>query len=144
MKIDLAKIDAQIKRLEEVRRIAADPELLSLLETVVVPNGVNGTPETNKPSADGRPNSRRDPAAIFQAGTKVHAVAACALAQEKPFSGYDLAQIMIEGGYQFSETKATPGLAVTDILRLTLVGKGIVKIHRPGKGSEPTLYERVL
>jgi len=144
MKIDLAKIDAQIKRLEEVRRIASDPDLLSLLETVVVTNGVNGTslhrPSENPPVGQ---QQRTDPLSKLQKGTKVHAIAECALKQEKPFSGYDITKIMTEEGYQFPNGKTPTGVAVSDVLRLALLKKGIVRIHRAGKGKGPTLFERI-
>jgi hypothetical protein len=142
MKIDLVKIDAQIKRLEEVRRIASDPELLSLLETVLVTNGSGAPilPLQAAPALSGNGRLER-----FQEDTTVRAVAEYCLRQEKPFSGYALAELMKANGFKFKEGgKTAPGQLVTDICRNALLKRGIVRVWKKGKANQPTLYERIL
>jgi hypothetical protein len=41
MRLDLAKIDERIKRLQEIRRIAADPEMASILLEYVIADGAD-------------------------------------------------------------------------------------------------------
>lgn len=58
----------------------------------------------------------------------------------EPFSGYTIAEKLLAEGFRFNSKN--PGLATTETLR-TLVRKGILRVHRNGSGSAPTLYERV-
>jgi hypothetical protein len=71
------------------------------------------------------------------------AIAKAALACEKPFSGYILAKKMEGEGFHFEADK--PGLAVTEALRaLAKKEHPVVRIFKNGKGSVPTLFERIL
>jgi hypothetical protein len=135
MRIDLEKVESQIRKLEELKRIASDPEMLSLLEGLIVQNGTSGNTRMPlfAPSAPIRESGQK--------GAVLDAVRQAALKQERAFSGYALARVMISEGYKFTAEK--PGLAVTEALR-RLIKKGVVTIYRSGRGSEPTLYERVL
>lgn len=145
MKIDVTKIDAQMKKLEQLRRLAADPEMLALLETVMV-NG--NAPDTRGPDSEmlaelTQPGpDRASPLGTLKEGTMVYAVANAALRHEEPFSGYSLADSMIANGYQFRAGKTKPGLVVADIIRGVLVPKKILRVYRKGKGSDPTTYIR--
>jgi hypothetical protein len=153
MKIDLVKVNSQIQKLEELRRIASDPELLALLETVMV-KGSNlnppaairdftAMPQTVPPSPE-RPSTRPSDGANATAkkGELQRAVreAIRAMDIDKPFSGYLIARRMQNDGYKFASSK--PGIAVIDALK-ALVNKGVVKVFMRGGGSQPTLFIRV-
>lgn len=151
MKIDLAKVESQIKKLEELRRIASDPELLSLLETVMV-NGSTPPaalpqpilPLVSTPAADSAllPPMRSALIAPSSArkGQLQAAVRDAVLRTDRPFTGYVLARKMENEGYKFASNR--PGIAVIDALR-ALVKKGVVRVYRKGSGSEATIFERV-
>src|SRR5262249_43558712 len=94
MKLDLAKLDAQINKLEDIKRIASDPEALALLESVLVKGNA---PQAEVPKKI-RPRTGKE-------GSQVAAIAEAALATEGPFSGYTLAEKMQEGGYEFKASK---------------------------------------
>jgi len=136
MKIDLAKVESQIKKLEELRRIASDPELLSLLETVMV-NGSTSLRQSNPPknTGDGSLPKITNKKGQFQAAVKD-----AIMRFDKPFSGYMVARKMQVDGYEFASSR--PGIAVIDALK-ALVKKGFVRVYKPGGGSEATLFVRV-
>lgn len=134
MQLDLAKIDAQMKRLEELRRIASDKELLALLETVVVKNGHQVASETPMAKSPAPPR--------WKEGTVIASIAQAASIMEGPFSGYQLAEKMKSQGFHFNSSKA--GVYVSDVLRNTLEKRGAVRIFKKGHGSDPTFYEWVL
>ncbi len=140
MRIDLAKIDSQIRKLEELKRFVSDPETRALLETMVM-NGDGGNSTSAEPEipmrAAEQPKSRR-----FKAGTQIAAIADAAMKYEKPFSGYELATKMKEEGYKFHAER--PGVAVTDVIRNSILKTGVIRVYRKGRGSEPMLFERVL
>ena len=142
MKLDLAKIDAQIEKLQSLKKIAADPELLGLLETLMlngngVANGAAPIAVTDQTTAAISPRLR------LKQGTVVRAVADNAAMQLENFTAYTLAEEMIREGYHF-QGKTKPGVIVGDILRSVLIPKGIVRIVRKGKGSDPAVYRRIL
>jgi hypothetical protein len=132
MKIDLSKLDSQIRKLEELRRIASDPEMLALLDTVIVKNGVSPV-ASSVPAAE--PETVRKRKGEFQS-----AVRNVIEQYDKPFSGYSIARKMELDGYKFASSR--PGIAVIEALK-ALIKKGIVRVFREGAGSEPTLYVRV-
>jgi hypothetical protein len=134
MKIDQAKL----KKWEEVVQFASDPERLSMLEMVLDKNGTgpNGVPSSARSEPKPVPFKR------WKEGTQIGAIADAAMQSEQPFSGYDLAAKMQQSGHKF--TVDNPGLRVTDVLRTTLREKGVVRVFRKGRGSEPMLFERVL
>ncbi|MEO8100825.1 MAG: hypothetical protein ABI811_24225 [Acidobacteriota bacterium] len=150
MKIDLAKVESQIRKLEELRRIASDPELLSLLETVMV-NGASSpiqSPPLIQPpvkhveaTASIRPfvfgNSRKGKKGVFQSAVRD---AISRIEIDKPFTGYVVARRMLSEGYKFAASK--PGIAVIDALK-AMIKKGEVRVFRKGGGSEATLFIRV-
>ena len=57
MQLDMARIDEKIRKLQDLKRIASDPEMLALLENLVTPEGAAQEPvpvvkpkPTSKPS----------------------------------------------------------------------------------------------
>ena len=137
MKIDLAKVDSQIRKLEELRRIASDPELLSLLETVMVNGATRREPPSSNAKGNKKPPTKKETAkkGEFQA-----AVREAIMRFDRPFSGYTVARRMEMDGYSFVSSR--PGIAVIDALK-ALVKKGVVRVFKQGKGSEATLFERI-
>jgi len=133
-----AQIEAQTRRLEQLKLIASDPELAALLETVMV-NGDNRpvapvvqnieTPRTTVVDVSGPPKK----------GAQLAAIQSAAISHERPFSGYQLAQYMLSTGYKFQSSVAAQ--STIDGLK-SLLKKGVVKVHRKGKGGSPTLYIR--
>lgn len=56
MKLDLQKIDEHIKKLQELRRLAADPEMTRLLVEFMAPGDEpSGTPQAPKSDGNGAP-----------------------------------------------------------------------------------------
>jgi hypothetical protein len=138
VKIDVAKLDSQIKKLEELRRIASDPELLALLETVMVNGSSPQGPPPQARSTIRTPPPRKKPTA--KKGEFQAAVRAAIMQFDKPFSGYVVARKMENDGYEFVSSR--PGIAVIEALK-ALVKKGVVRVYKNGVGSEPTLFERI-
>src|ERR1035437_4060490 len=141
MSIDVEKVDAKIRKLEQLKRLASDlasdPELMSLLETVMV-NGSTSEPAPAREPAkeiNGR-NIPKPPADRAVRGAVIGAIKAAAMRCEKPFSGYALAEKMQAEGFAFVSKK--PGLAVIECLK-SLQKKGVVRVSRRGIGSNPTL-----
>ena len=140
MEIDLGKIEAQIRKLEEVRRIASDPELLAMLEQVMV-NGASPAPATPTIPVV-TPEQPTDPLSAFKTDSLVWNVAKHVLRQNGAFSGYQIASAMQAEGFQFNG-RAKPGATVADIIRTVLIKKGRVRVYRRGSGTDPTLYVKL-
>ena len=134
MRIDLVKIEAQIRRLQELQRIASDPELLALLDTVMVKNDAN----TVKP-----PRMTYVPQQLVDGekrGSIIHAVREFALKETSSFDAYQIADKMKESGFKFSSDN--PSLSVMDALRI-LIKKGHFRVLEKGMAGRPSKFERI-
>ena len=144
MRIDIQKIDGLIAKLQELRRLASDPDLAPFVETEdaghvlsttsqpvsVASNGLTHCPQIV--SSQAHPEGKRR-------GDLKRAVLAEVHRSEGPFSGYDITDRMVKSGFKFAAAK--PAIAVNEVLR-SLLDKEI-RIARRGKGSQATLYEKV-
>lgn len=147
MRIDLGKVEAQIRKLEDLKRIASDPEMLALLETVLV----NGTSNSAIPTISIQralsesPKGSKDKEAFrvdtvappHKKGSVLAAVRSAAISKTEPFDGYELTREMQSEGFQF--VSKTPAFTVIDALR-SLVRKGEIEIHRVGKAGQPSKF----
>ncbi len=134
MKIDIGKVRERIRKLQEVERIASDPEMLALLETVIV-NG-NGPKNHVEPKQPGTMGAK-DETESKKRGAVLDAVREAAMCHSGPFDGYQLAQEMEASGFVFSSK--SPAITVNDALR-SLVKKGEFEIHESGKTGQPTRF----
>jgi len=141
MRIDLDKLDSKIKQLQEIKRLAADPEALSLLESLVV-DGLNGTSD-RKPALgpEQRKLTNTIPERAPRKGTLTQGVKEAIPRMSSRFTLYELTDKMIAEGFAF--TAATPSIAVSDVLRTMLKkDNSVIRVYRRGKGATPTMYER--
>jgi hypothetical protein len=131
MAIDLKKIDDQIRRLQEIKRLASDPEMLTLLEGLVTKNGDVATSIT--PQAIRTPVGGKN--VLLQATRR----AIAALPQNRFTSGY-LVDQMIKNGFQFAAGK--PNVAMNGALK-RLVARQEIIIAAVGRGRRATEYDRI-
>lgn len=68
MALDLKKIDDRIKQLQEIRRIAADPDLARLLSEFTVPDEVVASSDADPPPAAPMPDLQPDEVSDFVKG----------------------------------------------------------------------------
>jgi hypothetical protein len=122
MAIDIKKLDEKIRKLQQLRELAADPELADMLSAFVSANGSkaadNGT--SAQAEGDGR---------LAYAEKAVHALAG-------HFTVKEAATKMVELGYTF--TAKDPSVATYGAL-LLLRDKGIVEVAEkggPGKSAK--------
>jgi hypothetical protein len=137
MQIDVAKLDGIIRKLEELKRLAADPELAQFLPHIVSNgNEVSAPlikPQQVEPSAEpSQPTAMK----TSKRGDIKRAVIAAAHKQPAEFSAYSLTTDMTNSGFRFTAVK--PAIAVNDILRNSVNREVEVVSH--GKGSSPTIY----
>lgn len=129
MPIDIASIDAKIKKLRELKRIASDPEMLQLLEGFVTANG-------NKPEA--AEASRLN--AVPRKGEQKNAALSAVSGMTGRFTASDIVDVMKEAGFTFAAH--SPTIAVNGVLR-RLVKSGGLTIAVKGSGRAGHQYERV-
>ena len=130
--IDINKIDAQIRRLQELKRIASDPEMLMLLEGLVTKNGNVAPDSPNRMTR--KPIGGKD--ALLQATRQ-----AISALPYKRFSASYLVEQMHKDGFQF--TASNPTVAMNGVLRRLDLKKEIVMV-RPASGRTAKEYERVI
>ena len=140
MALDVVWIDAQIARLQTLRTIATDPEMLKLMrlaeangvdchvaalaaESIVVPRAAD--------------EARSVPTQKPRKGTLTKAVAKAALAETDWFDGYALTEKLRGQGFVF--TASNPSISVIDVLR-TLWRKKKLLDMREGQGNSPNQY----
>jgi hypothetical protein len=123
MKVDIAKLDEKIRKLQHLRELAADPELASLLADFVTPNG-NGVPKNGH-------STRTD-----ETGLTESAIRAC-----KTFAGSftatGLTHKMEEMGYTF--TAKDKGVATYGVMN-RLKDKGVLVVVEQGGPGKPAQW----
>jgi hypothetical protein len=129
MSIDTTRIDEQIRRLQEAKRIAADPELMAILRSLPA-----------KDTSSPRPQSaKRRMTVPMRKGTLIRAVAKIVAGYDRRFTSADVIKTMQSEGFRFV---GDPLVAVNGALR-KLTSKGQVRVARQGSGRTPHDYERV-
>ncbi len=139
--IDITKLDAEIEehkaqigRLENLRKMAADPKLVSLFQSLIVRNGFAAvharrkTAVATRVAGKGRKGDLRDAVAkaVISAGTK--------------FTANRVVEIMQENGFVFGAKN--PKIAVNSVFR-AMMRKGNLMIAVEGMGRAPHEYTRV-
>jgi hypothetical protein len=137
------KIDVKIRKLQQLRELASDPEMLSMLSSLVE-GRTNGTAMSSIGGYSAKARSKlkktldtaTTPKGVLKAGV-VNAI------QKAPdtFSGYSLTDQMIKEGFPF--TAANPATAVNDVLRVMLKKGHHIKIAKRGRGSSPTFFRKL-
>ena len=131
MAIDLRKLDDQIRRLQELKRIALDPEMLTLLEGLVTNNGDVSASITRQ--APQTPIGGKN--VLLQATSR----AIAALPQNR-FTSVYLVDQMIKSGFQFAA--GNPKVAINGVLK-RLAAKQEIRIVTLGRGRRATEYDRI-
>lgn len=127
MPINIATIDAKIRKLQELKRLASDPEMLQILESLVAPSA-------NKPQAP-QPNPRPGP----RRGEQRNAVFRAMREISGRFTATDIVGVLKTNGFVFAAK--SPSIAVNSILR-KLVAKGELVVAVQGSGRAGNQYEQ--
>lgn len=135
MAITTAKIDEQIRKLQELKKLVADPEMLPLLESLLVQNG-NG----NAPAKHSHTYSRKRVGRQLKRGNLVETVEKTIADMSGRLTAPMVARTMAHNGFKFASQK--PKVAVNGVLR-NLVKNGMLKIVVEGSGRAPNQYERI-
>jgi hypothetical protein len=137
MAVNTSKIDAaiakqqeHIKKLQELKRFAADPEMLPLLESLI---GQNGTPRVSRTQTK---RSRRG----HKKGDLTRAACKAILGLHGKFTVTDVVAAMSLAGFGFAASK--PAVAVGSVLR-KLAEAGDIRIVVEGSGRAGHQYELV-
>ena len=132
MAIDIKKIDDKIKKLEMIRLLASDPEMVEILEGVVTPNGTG--PRT-------APVESQETAAKPKRGEQTEAVReAVSGMMSARFTSADIVEAMERADFRF--VAQSPTIAVNGVLR-KLVKNGTLTVAVKGSGRAGNQYERV-
>jgi len=137
MPLDTAKIDAQIRKLQELRRIAGDPEMAPLLESLIVQNGLPAKAKKAPRKARARSMEATNP---IKRGDVVTAASKALAGISGKFAASNALEAMEKNGFVFSAE--TPIVAVNGALR-RLLKRGEIRLAEAGSGRKPHLYERV-
>lgn len=137
MPLDIGAIDAQIAKLQKLKELGSDPEMVELFSQF---NKSVSEPEKVVPAAGPVdkvfPNMEILSAKRF-VGVGV-AIRQCVDAQPDWFTGYDITDTMRSNGFPF--LAQNPNITVLDVLR-GLVKKGVLEVRDQG-GNSPKLYRR--
>ena len=125
MPISTAKIDKQIRKLQQLKRFASDPEMAPLLESLFTSS------YTDKQHAAAPNGSRK--------GDLAKAVGMAVQRLGRRFKVSDVLSMMQQDGFPFTAQK--PGIAVNGALR-KLVERGVICVAVKGSGRAGNLYER--
>ena len=128
--IDIKKIDDRIKKLEMIKLLALDPEMVEILEGVVTPNG-------SKPEVTAREPQRNTMKP--KRGEQRKAVLKAVSEMTGRFTAADIVTAMTESGFKFAAQ--TPTIAVNGALK-NLVENGNLTIAVKGSGRAFHQYER--
>jgi hypothetical protein len=143
MPINTATIDAQItkqrdhlKKLEDFRRFASDPEMLPLLQSLIMDGDVASSATHRAP---GRPKGSQNKKGSKKGDLKNSVIKTIGGISGK-FTAPGVVKIMDGDGVKFAAQN--PNIAVNGVLR-KLVAKGTLRIAVEGSGRAPNQYERV-
>lgn len=142
-------IDAEIRQLTELKRMAKNPRMVALMRDLVTRSTNGATSETvaipaqaiRTRAATRTSPPRKSAGARATAPNGLSKAVAEAVKTIKPhFSNSDLADYMVSQGFVFVSNH--PRLAVMAPMEKLLKMK-IVRISKKGQGSQPNLYEYV-
>ena len=132
MAIDIKKIDDRIQKLEMIKLLASDPEMVEILEGVVPPNGTEPQRDPPEESQDTTTPPRR--------GEQTQAVLRAVAQMSGQFTTADIVGVMELAGHVFAAQN--PTIAVNGVLR-KLVERNQLIIAVQGSGRAANRYERV-
>ena len=137
MPINTAKIDEQIRKLQELKRLASDPEMAPLLESLFVSSSAEQQHVAAESVSVASPNGSRKGDVVKAAEIAV---------QRLGFEGHrfkrsDLFAAMEQNDFQFAAV--SPHIAVNGALR-KLVERGVIRIAVKGSGRAGHQYEWVV
>jgi hypothetical protein len=119
MRVDLKALDDKIRKLQEFRKLVADPDLAAFIGEATSPNGQA---------------QKRTPAYESELGNDVVTTIA---GFSGDFTVSDAYEAMLKSGYKFKGDE--PKKSIGNILREFALDGGI-KIVKPGKGRRATVY----
>jgi len=133
MPITTAKIDEQIKKLQELRRLVSDPAMTPLLESLFA-NGYADQVHATENDSSASPNGSRKGDVVKAAEIVVRRLGF----QGHRFKRSDVLAAMHENEFQF--TAQTPDIAVNGALR-KLVIREVIRVAVKGSGRAGHQYE---
>jgi hypothetical protein len=136
-----AKMDALIteqrnhlKKLEDFKRLASDPEIRPFLESLITENGIASSVNQRRP---GRPKGSRNKES--KKGDLKTGVVKAISGISGRFTAPSVVKMMAGEGFKFAAK--TPNIAVNGVLR-KLAAKGVLRVAVEGSGRSPNQYER--
>jgi hypothetical protein len=135
-----SKIDQRITKLNQVRELLADPEMLALIKEVVTEDGAEPTASNLPPiqlPVPQTPAEPPEPAWNFR-GWMTQTAYQCVLKMNQPFTGRELIEKMREAGYTFF---GHPEVSIHTPLK-KLIKENVLEIVEQGAGRHATVYQR--
>lgn len=121
MKIDITKIDERIRKLQQIKELASDPETRELLADVLSLNGNGHSPKTRK----------------VQRGSLSDAVERACLQQAMKFTVQDIVNALHKDSFQFAAKDEQ--VAVYSAMR-RLRDRGVIDIVEEGGPGKPAKW----
>jgi hypothetical protein len=132
-KLDVDKIDAQIKKLEELKRFMSDPTTAPFIEQLISGNGADAGPVISVINASAIPVAQ-----ATQRGELTSAVKTVCRSMPANFNSRDVIKRLRQMGFAF-HAKNT-GIAVNTVLK-RLVKNGVLELVRRASGQRPATYK---
>ena len=124
------EIDAKIRKLQELRKIAADPQMFSLLTELISVNGNATAPKISNTKSETTPKKK---------GNVIRAIeVACRQFGMQQFTIREVIKALDADGYEFKAKDKN--VAVYTALK-SLMKKGVVRLVVVGKGAKPSEYQ---
>jgi len=131
MKLDIAKIDAEIERLQSLKRLASDPRMAELFERFASSNGSQEFVVTESST----PPITED----YSRGDLLRTVQQTCQLFEGQFTSSDVIAKMRDRGFKFKAKN--PHIAVNGVLRKLLGKRNKIKLAEQGIGRTANRYE---
>lgn len=140
-----SKIDQRITKLQRVRELLADPEMLALIREILIEDGAEPGPVAPAPSpipvqppVPQSPAPPQEPADVNFRGLMTQSAYKCVLNMNQPFTGRELIEKMREAGYTFFDH---PEVSIHTPLK-KLIKENVLEIVEEGVGRHATVYQR--
>jgi hypothetical protein len=137
MAINTARIDEQIRRLQDLKRMASDPETLRLWENLMAEN--NGPIRPARTFAHPLPMVKENPSNSGKKGDVLRAARKAVATLNGRFKAPSVLEAMQREGFALTVEK--PLVVVNGALR-RLIKKGEIKIVMRGSGRNGHQYEQ--